>query len=44
MKIEPVKRTDTYKDLTSLQNTTRILAIIVAFIGTFVWFFKIVFF
>lgn len=45
MKIVPRERdTDIFKDLTPLEQQTRKAAIVVAFIGVFVWAAKILFF
>jgi hypothetical protein len=44
MKIEHKKAVDPFKDLTPLQRKTLTVAIIVAFLGIFVWFIKILFF
>lgn len=43
MKIRPKVITDPYKHLTPLQNTTRIMAIVIAFVGVFIWVIKILF-
>lgn len=39
-----VQKDDRFSHLTKLQNTTRKIAIILAFLGVFIWFFKIVLF
>jgi hypothetical protein len=44
MKIEHKKAADPLKDLTPLQKKTLIVATVVAFLGIFVWFVKILFF
>jgi hypothetical protein len=44
MKIEHKKAVDPFKDLTPLQRKTFRAAVIVAFVGIFVWFIKIIFF
>jgi len=44
MKIEHKKTADPLKDLTPLQRKTIVVASIVAFLGIFVWFVKILFF
>jgi hypothetical protein len=44
MKEEPeVVAEDRFKHLSKLQNTTRIVALILAFAGVFFWFVKILF-
>ena len=45
MRIEPAKREkiDPYKDLSPVHKVTRKVAIVVAFVGVFVWLFKIMF-
>jgi hypothetical protein len=45
MKIEHKKKAaDPFKDLTAIQRRSLTVAIVVAFIGIFVWFIKILFF
>ncbi|WP_186461729.1 hypothetical protein [Mucilaginibacter pallidiroseus] len=45
MRIEPVKQeTDKFAQLTPLERQTRKAAIALAFLGVFVWTFKILFF
>jgi hypothetical protein len=44
MKIEHKKATDPFKDLTPLQRKCLTAAIVLAFVGIFVWFIKILFF
>jgi len=44
MKIEHKKAVDPFKDLSGLQKRSLTVAIVVAFIGIFVWVFKILFF
>lgn len=44
MKIEHKKAGDPLKDLTPLQRKTLAVSIVVAFMGIFVWFIKIIFF
>jgi hypothetical protein len=45
MRIEPSKNenVDRFKDLSPTHKATRWVAIIMAFVGVFVWFFKILF-
>lgn len=45
MRIDPVIKdeTDPYKDLTNIEKKARMVAIALAFIGVFVWMFKIIF-
>jgi hypothetical protein len=45
MRIEPVIKVKVYpfKNLTKAQNTARLAAIALAFVGVFVWMFKILF-
>ncbi|MEO6521601.1 MAG: hypothetical protein ABIN91_07985 [Mucilaginibacter sp.] len=45
MRIEPVKneKVDRFKDLTPTHKMTRKVAIALAFVGVFVWLFKIMF-
>lgn len=44
MKIEHKKVNDPLKDLSPLQRNTLTVAIVVAFVGIFIWFIKILFF
>jgi hypothetical protein len=44
MKIEHKKAVDPFKDLSRLQRNCLTVAIILAFVGIFVWFIKILFF
>lgn len=45
MRIDPlIKETeDLYKNLTSVEKKARKVAILVAFVGVFIWMFKIIF-
>jgi len=45
MRVEPAKREkiDLFKDLSPIHKVTRKVAIAVAFVGVFVWLFKIMF-
>jgi len=45
VRIDPENTTkeDPFKDLTKVQKVTRWVALAVAFVGVFIWFFKIVF-
>lgn len=43
MKTKPVIKSTPFQHLTPIQRTSRILAIIAAFIGVFVWFFIVLF-
>lgn len=45
MRINPVvkKKDDRFKNLTPVERNARKVAIVVAFIGIYIWFFKIVF-
>ena len=45
MRIDPVNvnETDPYKDLSPLDKIMRRVAILVAFVGVFIWFYKVVF-
>jgi len=44
MKIEHKKAADPLKDLTPLQRNTLAVAVVLGFMGIFVWFIKILFF
>jgi nitrate reductase NapE component len=45
MRIDPVKaeETDVYYELKPVEKISRRVAIVVAFVGVFVWFFKVIF-
>lgn len=43
MSVKPVLKPDPFAELTPLQQKTRKIAIVVAFIGVFVWVVKILF-